>query len=94
MNIRNNPSPASRGQRALVREATPLAMSQPARFVDLTFEVALQAINLQRRFFHEVLSGLQRVMTETWSDLEAVQSLNGKRARGAEHRGRATRRAA
>ena len=78
----------------LLREAIPLAMSQPARFVDLTFELAQQSINFQRRFFYEVLSGFQRVMTEAWSDLEGVQSLNGKKGHGAEQRARTARRAA
>jgi hypothetical protein len=78
----------------LLREAIPLAMSQPARLVDLSFEFTQQTINFQRRLFHEILSGLQRVMTEAWSDLEGVQSLNGKAGRGAGNRGRATRRAA
>lgn len=78
----------------LLREALPMAMSQPARFVDLSFELAQQAINFQRRFFLEVLSGFQRVMTDAWFDLEGVQSVNGKRDRGAERRGRTTRRAA
>ena len=73
----------------LLRAATPVAMSQPARFVDLSFELAQQAINFQRRFLYEVLSGLQRVMTEAWSELEGDQ-----RGRGAETRSRSTRRAA
>ena len=33
----------------LVRAAVPVAMSQPARFVDLTFELAQHAINFQRK---------------------------------------------
>lgn len=78
----------------LLREAVPVAISQPARFVDLSFELAQQAINFQRRFFYEVLSGLQRVMTEAWSDLEGDQSFNGHRSRAVGHRARTARRAA
>jgi hypothetical protein len=73
----------------LLRAATPVAMSQPARFVDLSFELTQQAINFQRRFFYEILTGLQRIMTEAWSDLESDQ-----RGPSAEHRGRTARRAA
>lgn len=78
----------------LLRASVPVALSQPARFVDLSFELAQQAVNFQRRFFYEVLSGLQRVMTEAWSDLEGDLSFNGKMGRAAEHRGRTARRAA
>jgi len=78
----------------LLRAGVPVAMSQPARFVDLTFELAQQAMNFQRRFFYEVLSGLQRVMTEAWSDLENDRSFKGQNGRGADNRARATRRAA
>jgi hypothetical protein len=78
----------------LLRAGVPVAMSQPARFVDLSFELAQQAINFQRRFFYEVLSGLQRVMTEAWSDLESDQSHKSERGRGAEHNARTARRAA
>ncbi|HUC36907.1 MAG TPA: hypothetical protein VMR97_07275 [Acidimicrobiales bacterium] len=78
----------------LLREAAPMAISQPARFVDLSFELAQQAINFQRRFFYEVLSGLQRVMTEAWSDLESDHPFKVQRGRGAEQGGRPARRAA
>lgn len=78
----------------LLRTAVPVAMSQPARFLDLSFEVAQQAINFQRRFLYEVLAGLQRVMTEAWSELEGDHAFKGQRSRGAESRGRSARRAA
>ncbi len=78
----------------LLRAAVPVAMSQPARFVDLSFELAQQAITFQRRFFFEVLSGLQRVTTEAWSDIESDQSFKNQNGRAAEHRGRTARSAA
>lgn len=78
----------------LLRASVPVAISQPARFVDLSFEVAQQTITFQRRFFYEVLFGLQRVTTEAWSDLESDQSFKNQNGHGAEHRGRATRSAA
>lgn len=78
----------------LLRSTVPVAMSQPARFVDLTFELAQQAMNFQRRFFIEVLSGLQRVITETWAELEGDRSFKGQGSRGSERRGRTTRQAA
>jgi len=77
----------------LVRAAVPIAMSQPARFVDLGFELAQQAVNFERRFLFEVLSGFQRVMTEAWSDLESSQPFGSARERGSDNRAR-TRRAA
>jgi hypothetical protein len=76
----------------LVRAAVPVAMSQPARFVDLTFELAQQTITFERRFIYEVLSGLQRVMTEPWVDLEGDGSF--KSHNGSSERGRTARRAA
>ncbi|HMK99039.1 MAG TPA: hypothetical protein VK428_02500 [Acidimicrobiales bacterium] len=78
----------------LLRTAIPVAMSQPARFVDLSFEFAQQAINFQRRLFFEVLTGLQRVMTEAWSGLESHEAFKDDRARSTEQRRRAARRAA
>jgi len=60
----------------------------------LGFELALQAITFERRLFNEVLHGVQRVMTDAWSELDGVQVMNGKRSRSAEHRNRVTRRAA
>jgi hypothetical protein len=78
----------------LMRAAVPIAVSQPARFLDLTFELAQQSLNFQRRFLYEVLSGVQRVMTEAWSELDVDRSLNGQGARGTERRSRTPRRAA
>ena len=78
----------------LVRTAIPVAMSQPARFVDLTFEFVQQAINFQRRLFFEVLTGVQRVMTEAWSELEGHEAFKDERPRSTEQRRRAARRAA
>jgi hypothetical protein len=78
----------------LMRAAVPIAVSQPARFLDLSFELAQQSLNFQRRFFYEVLSGLQRVMTEAWSELEADRTINSRGPRGAERRSRPSRRAA
>jgi hypothetical protein len=78
----------------LVRAAVPVAMSQPARFVDLTFELAQQTMTFERRFIYEVLSGLQRVMTEPWVDLEGDGSFKSHNGSGSEHRGRTARRAA
>ena len=51
-------------------------------------------ITFQRRFFFEVLSGLQRVTTEAWSDIESDQSFKNQNGRAAEHRGRTARTAA
>ena len=78
----------------LMRVAVPIAVSQPARFLDLSFELAQQSLNFQRRFFYEVLSGLQRVMTDAWSELEADRTINSRGPRGAERRTRPSRRAA
>lgn len=78
----------------LMRAAVPVAVSQPARFLDLTFELAQQTLNFQRRFLYEVLAGVQRVMTEAWSELDIDKSLNGQGARGADRRNRTSRRAA
>jgi hypothetical protein len=63
----------------LMRAALPVAVSQPVRFVDLSFEFAQQTISLERRFLTEVLTGLQRVVTEPWFDLadQALGSRNG-----------------
>ena len=55
---------------------------------------AQHAITFQRRFFFEVLSGLQRVTTEAWSDIESDQSFKNQNGRAAEHRGRTARTAA
>ena len=78
----------------LLKAAVPVAVSQPARFLDLTFELAQQSLNFQRRLLYEVLASVQRVMTEAWSDqLEGERLLNGQGARGVERRSR-TRRAA
>jgi hypothetical protein len=62
----------------LMRAALPVAVSQPVRFVDLTFELAQQTISLERRFFVEILSGLQRVVTEPWFDLDGHESLESR----------------
>jgi hypothetical protein len=60
----------------------------------LSFELAQQTMTFQRRFIYEVLSGLQRVITEPWVDLEGDESLKSHNGSGADHRGRAARRAA
>ena len=78
----------------LLRATVPVAVSQPARFLDLSFEVAQQAVSFQRRVLFEVLYGLQRVLAEAWSDLQSDQSLKGQRTRGSDQRARTTRRAA
>ena len=78
----------------MLRAVVPVAMSQPARFVDLTFELAQQTMSFQRRLFFEVLTGLQRVMTEAWSDMGVDQASKSEGNRAADTRGRATRRAA
>ena len=78
----------------LVRAAVPVAMTQPARFVDLTFEVAQQTINFERRFIVEIVSGVQRVLTEPWADFDGTASSKGHNGRDADHRARTTRRAA
>jgi hypothetical protein len=78
----------------LVRAAVPVAMTQPARFVDLTFEVAQQAINFERRFIVEIVSGVQRVLTEPWADFDGTASPKGRNGRDTDHRTRTTRRAA
>jgi hypothetical protein len=74
-----------------LRAALPVAVSQPARFVDLSFELAQQTISLERRFVSEILSGLQRVVTEPWFDLDADQSFG---SRNGGQSGRNARRAA
>ena len=66
----------------LVRAALPVAVSQPVRFVDLSFELAQQTINLERRFFVEMLTGFQRVVSEPWIDLEGHLSLEGRNGGG------------
>jgi hypothetical protein len=62
----------------LLRAVLPVAVSQPVRFVDLSFELAQQTISLQRRFFVEILSGMQRVVTEPWIDLDGQLSLESR----------------
>jgi hypothetical protein len=62
----------------LLRAALPVAVSQPVRFVDLSFELAQQTISLQRRFFVEFLAGFQRVMTEPWFDIEGNQTIGSR----------------
>lgn len=66
----------------LLRAALPVAVSQPVRFVDLAFELAQQTISLERRFFVEILSGMQRVVTEPWFDLDGHQSLESRNGGG------------
>ena len=78
----------------LVRAAVPVAMTQPARFVDLTFEVAQQAINFERRFIVEIVSGVQRVITEPWADFDGASSSKARNGGDTDHRARTTRRAA
>ena len=75
----------------VVRAALPVAVSQPVRFVDLSFELAQQTINLERRFFVEILTGFQRVVSEPWIDLEGHLSLENRNGGGSS---RAARRAA
>jgi hypothetical protein len=77
-----------------LKAAVPVAVSQPARFLDLTFELVQQSLNFQRRLLYEVVASAQRVMTEAWSDqMEGERLLNGQGARGVDRRAR-TRRAA
>jgi hypothetical protein len=78
----------------LVRAAVPVALSQPTRFVDLSFELVQQTINFERRVIFEVLYGLQRVMTEALADFESEDSFKGQRANGSAQRSRTARRAA
>lgn len=78
----------------LVRATMPPAVNPPTRFVDLSFELAHQAISFERRFFYEVLSGLQRVIAEPLSDVEVSQAFNGQNGRGSESRSGSTRRVA
>jgi hypothetical protein len=78
----------------LLRATVPMALSQPARFVDLSFEVVQQTINFERRFVYEVVSGFQRVMTESWADVEVDQAFKSQNGRGADQRSRTARRAA
>lgn len=75
----------------LMRAALPVAVSQPVRFVDLSFELAQQTVSLGRRFFVEILSGMQRVVTEPWIDLDGHRSLASRNGGGAN---RSARRAA
>lgn len=78
----------------LMRTAVPVAVGQPARFLDLTFEVAQQTLNFQRRLVFEVLSSFQKMMIDAWTDqLEGDRTFNGQSTRG-DRRGRTTRRAA
>lgn len=77
-----------------VRAVVPAGLSQPARVVDLSFELAQQTMNFERRLIFEVLSGFQRVVAEPWSDLDEGQGFRGNSGRG-EARGRSsTQRAA
>ncbi len=78
----------------LLRAALPFAVSQPVRFVDLSFELAQQTISLERRFISEIMSGLQRVVTEPWVELEGNHSLESRNGGGSNHGGRTARRAA
>ncbi len=78
----------------LLRAALPVAVSQPVHFVDLSFELAQQTISLERRFMSEILSGLQRVVTEPWFELEGGQALPSRNGGGSNHSGRTARRAA
>lgn len=66
----------------LLRAALPVAVSQPVRFVDLSFELVQQTISLERRFVVEILSGLQRVVTEPWFDLDGHQSIESRNGGG------------
>ena len=78
----------------LVRAAVPVALSQPTRFVDLSFELVQQTINFERRFIYELLFGLQRVMTEALADIESDDSFKSQRVNGSTSRSRTSRRAA
>ena len=78
----------------LVRAAVPVAVSQPVHFVDLSFELAQLTISLERRFVSEILSGLQRAMTEPWFELEDGRPLENRNGGGSNHVGRSTRRPA
>ncbi len=66
----------------LMRAALPVAVNQPVRFVDLSFELAQQTISLERRFFVEILSGFQRVVTEPWFELDGHQALESRNGGG------------
>ncbi len=77
----------------LLRAALPVAVSQPVHFVDLSFELAQQTISLERRFISEILSGLQRVVTEPWFELDN-HSFEGRNGGGGNHSTRTARRAA
>ena len=72
-----------------VRAVVPAGLSEPARVVDLSFELVQQTMNFQRRLIFEVLSGFQRVVSEPWSVLDGEPSFKGGEARG-----RSTQRAA
>ncbi|HSZ36616.1 MAG TPA: hypothetical protein VK773_05960 [Acidimicrobiales bacterium] len=78
----------------VVRAALPVAVSQPVRFVDLAFELAQQTVSLERRFISEILSGLQRVVTEPWFDLDGNPGFEGRNGGGSNHGTRPARRAA
>jgi hypothetical protein len=77
----------------LLRAALPVAVSQPVH-VDLGFGLAQQTISLERRFVSEILSGLQRVVTEPWHELEVGHSLENRNGGGSDHARRSTRRTA
>jgi hypothetical protein len=78
----------------LLRAALPVAVSQPVHFVDLSFELAQQTISLERRFISEILSGLQRVVTEPWFELDGNHSLESRNGGGSNPGSRTARRAA
>ncbi len=78
----------------LLRAALPLAVSQPVRFVDLTFELAQQTISLQRRFFVEILTGFQRVVTEPWLDADGDHFMGNQNGGTGNRSSRNARRAA
>jgi hypothetical protein len=78
----------------LLRAALPVAVSQPVHFVDLSFELAQQTISLERRFISEILSGLQRVVTEPWFELDGNHSFEIRNGGGSNPGSRTARRAA
>ena len=75
-----------------VRAVVPAGLSEPARVVDLSFELVQQTLNFQRRLIFEVLSGFQRIVSEPLAVLDGESSFKGH-DRG-ETRGRSTQRAA
>lgn len=66
-----------------VRALLPGVVTEPARALDLTFELVQRAVDLQRRIVREVVGSVQVAM----ADMAADQPYGERSLNGAEHRG-------